>query len=60
MQRAYHFTYFATEKLLQQAAQYEQALIMGCARPEEIELFVAIQLELAQRQLIQTICDPRD
>ncbi|MBS3933872.1 MAG: hypothetical protein KGZ35_05900 [Truepera sp.] len=60
MQRAIHFTYLATEKLLQQAAQCEQALIMGRARPEEIDLFVAIQLELAQRQLIQTICDPRD
>jgi len=60
MQLANHFTRCATEKLLEQAAEYEQALIMGCARPEEIDLFVAIQLELAQRHLISTIYDPRD
>jgi len=60
MRYADHFTHLATETILQQAAQYEQALIMGRARPEEIDAFVAIQLELAQRQLTQTICDPRD
>jgi len=59
MQRADH-SHLATEMLLKQAAQYEQALIMGRARPEEIDAFVTIQLELAQRQLIQTVCDPRD
>lgn len=61
MQRANPLTHLTTPALLQRAARLERALIEGSASPEEIDGFVAIQLELAKRQLTPiAVGDPRD
>lgn len=58
MQPTYALT--STTKLLDDVARIEARLIRGVARNDEIDAYVAMQIELADRQLPETVIDPRD
>ena len=58
MQPSYRLT--STHKLLADVAYIEAQLIAGTARNDEIDAYVAMQIELVDRELMESLIDPRD
>lgn len=58
MQPSYRLT--STHKLLEDVAYLEARLIAGTARNDEIDAYVAMQIELVDRELMESLIDPRD
>ena len=54
------YTLTSTTKLLDDVATIEAKLIGGSARPDEIDAYVAMQLELAQRMSSDVWHGPTD
>lgn len=54
------YLHTSTQKLLEDVARIERVLILGTARNDEIDAYVAMQIELADRILAEGVIDPRD
>jgi hypothetical protein len=54
------FFYLTSDFLLRQKDMLEQRVIAGKSRDSDIDLYVEIQLELAQRPLLDYTLDARD
>lgn len=54
------FFYLTSDFLLRQKDMLEQRIITGEQKDSDIDLYVEIQLELAQRPLLDYQLDPRD
>ena len=54
------FFYLTSDFLLRQKDMLEQRIISGENKDSDIDLYVEIQLELAQRPLLDYQLDPRD
>ncbi len=55
-----NFSLTSTSKLLDDVATIEAKLIGGSARPDEIDTYVVMQLELAERMAGDVWYYPRD
>jgi hypothetical protein len=54
------FFYLTSDFLMRQKDMLEQRIITGENKDSDIDLYVEIQLELAQRPLLDYQLDPRD
>ncbi len=54
------FFYLTSDFLMRQKDMLEQRIIKGENKDSDIDLYVEIQLELAQRPLLDYQLDPRD